>query len=934
MKALRKLLLWLGPLLPLTVLQARAETVYWSDGFETNVASHWVVTAPGVWQVGAPTAGPAINTGGYRTHSGANCAFTQNYAANRDSLLICNNYNGTNTLLVPPADQYPRLRFWHWYSLASAGGIVEISTNLGTNWIQISPNYPNVNTTTGGGIWSRPSIDLSAYAGQRVQFAFNFFGASGNNLGWYVDDVAVVTGVPALNFPESFESGPGDWSVDFGTWEIGHPTSGPDAAHTGTNCAGTILAGNFPPYVNTRLISPIFLVPSNSPALNFWHWYNFGGDAQGFVEISTDGSTWNQLSPNYYQYGNTGGAWTNVVLDLSTYVGQKVQVAFHFGSGATGSAPGWYIDDLNITVSPPPPGLTVPGPQTIYAGQTLTVTNFATNSFLPNAVYTFSEPPLFTNVFGLPSLSTNYWVATNGVLTWTNTGINHGRLTWTNDSVTPGTNVIYIAVTDDRSPPISTTNSFDLIILPPPPPTLTVPGTQAILPGQTLIVTNSATNTYLPGSTFTYGLAVASTNFWINATNGVLAWTNTAVLPGTNLVYVQVTDNSIPPLSTTNSFAIVVALPPLLEVPATQTLHAGQTLATTLAATNPFLPASVFTYRLPAPSTNYWITPAGVLTWTNTGVRNNALVWTNSSVAPGTNIIYVTVTDNSSPGLSATSNFDLVILPPLPPVLTVPTNQTIYAGQTLIVTNTATNSVLPACSFTFGASGSANLDLSNLATNGVLRWATTVTQPAGTFTNIVTVVDNSVPPLAATNSFLVTVSNPPPPTLNLSVPGTSYIYAGQTLVVTISATNSVLPNDTYSYLLIGPVPGNVDQSNLAANGVLKWTPTAAQASSQYNFSVVATDKQLNSLHASAAFTVFVLPTPSPTLTAALARPGAGGFQFTLDTVPDSTWRIDASTNLVAWRPVFTNMADASGSLQFTDLFATNFLERYYRAVVP
>jgi hypothetical protein len=449
-----------------------------------------------------------------------------------------------------------------------------------------------------------------------------------------------------------------------------------------------------------------------------------------------------------------------------------------------------------------------------------------------------------------------------------------------------------------------------------------------------LIVTNSATNTYLPGSTFTYGLAVASTNFWINATNGVLAWTNTAVLPGTNLVYVQVTDNSIPPLSTTNSFAIVVALPPLLEVPATQTLHAGQTLATTLAATNPFLPASVFTYRLPAPSTNYWITPAGVLTWTNTGVRNNALVWTNSSVAPGTNIIYVTVTDNSSPGLSATSNFDLVILPPLPPVLTVPTNQTIYAGQTLIVTNTATNSVLPACSFTFGASGPANLDLSNLATNGVLRWATTVTQPAGTFTNIVTVVDNSVPPLAATNSFLVTVSNPPPPTLNLSVPGTSYIYAGQTLVVTISAANSVLPNDTYSYLLIGPVPGNVDQSNLAANGVLKWTPTAAQASSQYNFSVVATDKQLNSLHASAAFTVFVLPTPSPTLTAALARPGAGGFQFTLDTVPDSTWRIDASTNLVAWRPVFTNMADASGSLQFTDLFATNFLERYYRAVVP
>jgi len=921
MKALRKLLLCLVPLLPLTAMQARAETVYWSDDFETNAASRWTVN--GTWHIGAPTAGPAINGAGYRTHSDTNCASTQNYANNVDSRLICTNYNGTNVLQVPPAFQYPRLRFWQWYNLANALGYVEISTNLSinsTNWIQIAPTSLNIG---GGGVWSRPSIDLSAYAGQAVLLAFHFTsgGCCGNALGWFVDDVAVVTGQPGLTFPESFESGLGDWSVDRGTWEVGTPTSGPRSAHTGTNCAATVLAGNYANSVDTQLISPPFNVPSNNPSLQFWHWFDFN-NALGYVEVSTDsGVSWTQISPTYINI-NSGGLWTNVSLNMSAYAGQTIQTAFHFTSGGSYTAPGWYVDDLSFVAAPV---LSVPGTQKIYAGQTLTVTNSATNSFLPNALYRFSLPSVFT---------TNYWIATNGVLNWTNTGIIHGALIWTNDSVAPGTNIIYVTATDNSSPPYSVTNSFDLVFLPPPPPILTVPGTQVIVPGQTLIVTNSATNTYLPGSTFTYGLAVASTNFWINATNGVLAWTNTAVLPGTNLVYVQVTDNSIPPLSTTNSFAIVVALPPLLEVPATQTLHAGQTLATTLAATNPFLPASVFTYRLPAPSTNYWITPAGVLTWTNTGVRNNALVWTNSSVAPGTNIIYVTVTDNSSPGLSATSNFDLVILPPLPPVLTVPTNQTIYAGQTLIVTNTATNSVLPACSFTFGASGPANLDLSNLATNGVLRWATTVTQPAGTYTNIVTVVDNSVPPLAATNSFLVTVSNPPPPTLNLSVPGTSYIYAGQTLVVTISATNSVLPNDTYSYLLIGPVPGNVDQSNLAANGVLKWTPTAAQASSQYDFSVVATDKQLNSLHASTAFTVFVLPTPSPTLTAALARPGAGGFQFTLDTVPDSTWRIDASTNLVAWRPVFTNMADASGSLQFTDLFATNFLERYYRAVVP
>jgi hypothetical protein len=88
------------------------------------------------------------------------------------------------------------------------------------------------------------------------------------------------------------------------------------------------------------------------------------------------------------------------------------------------------------------------------------------------------------------------------------------------------------------------------------------------------------------------------------------------------------------------------------------------------------------------------------------------------------------------------------------------------------------------------------------------------------------------------------------------------------------------------------------------------------------------------LHASTNFTVYVLPTPSPTLTVAAARPGAGGFSFAFSTVPDSTWRIDASTNLVVWRPVLTNLADPNGSLMFTDRFATNFVERYYRAVVP
>ena len=227
--------LW-GAALLLAASQGRTETALWSDDFEANAASRW--TNNGVWHIGSPTAGPATNSNGFRTYSGTNCASTQNYPYSKDARLVCTNYNGTNWLAIPATNQSPRLRFWQWfnyevaYNNPNALGYVEIYN--GTGWQQISPTYePPVGNAsyTGGGVWSRPSIDLSPYAGQSVQIAFHFTsgGCVGNALGWFVDDVAVVTNAPVLNLPESFETGSksNDWAVDYGTWQIGKPTGGP-----------------------------------------------------------------------------------------------------------------------------------------------------------------------------------------------------------------------------------------------------------------------------------------------------------------------------------------------------------------------------------------------------------------------------------------------------------------------------------------------------------------------------------------------------------------------------------------------------------------------------------------------------------------------------------------------------------------------------------
>src|SRR5882724_9656119 len=230
----------LSALFCLITLFAHADVVVWQENFDDGDAYDRWGPENGVWQIGSPTDGPATNSLDYRTHSGPNCAttgLTANYPAFADSRLI-----RIAAFVVPAATNYPRLRFWQWYRVAGAYcnpycdegsyGYVEIKIGTGS-WQQISPNY----TSTSSDIWSRPALDLSPYAGKTIQLAFHFHSARNSALGWFVDDVALVTGTPVFNGGEGFELGLGDWSTESGTWEVGVPSNGPQAAYGGTNCA-------------------------------------------------------------------------------------------------------------------------------------------------------------------------------------------------------------------------------------------------------------------------------------------------------------------------------------------------------------------------------------------------------------------------------------------------------------------------------------------------------------------------------------------------------------------------------------------------------------------------------------------------------------------------------------------------------------------------
>ncbi|BBO84834.1 hypothetical protein DSCO28_54000 [Desulfosarcina ovata subsp. sediminis] len=312
----------------------------------------------GVWQVGTPTAGPES------AYDGDQCAGTvldgsyPEYSS--DSRLI----SPTLTLPTVSGSEEIHLRFWQWFSYYPYGvnssndyGQVQISTDNGQSWVGVGNRSQDYNHG-----WSMCSIDLTAYAGQQVRIAFyHVEDPAYSGLGWYIDDVQIITKVPEFG-DGTFESGWGDWYADRGVWQVGTPTSGPGSAYSGTQCAGTVLGGSYPKYTDSRLISPTITLPivsgSEAILLRFWQWfsyYPYGSNYSydyGRVQISTDnGQSWISVGNRIqdYSYG-----WSLCPIDLTPYAGQQVRIAFYHVEDSDQTGSGWYIDDVELTNLMPP----------------------------------------------------------------------------------------------------------------------------------------------------------------------------------------------------------------------------------------------------------------------------------------------------------------------------------------------------------------------------------------------------------------------------------------------------------------------------------------------------------------------------------------------------------------------------------------------------
>lgn len=223
--------------------------------------------------------------------------------------------------------------------------------------------------------WTRPLLDLSAYAGQTVQLSFYLYtrdlvGGDDTGPGWYIDEVLVETGAYVYNNPEDWESGFDDWYVDYGTWEVGAPTTGPGSAYSGSGqCVATKLGSNYYDRVSSRLISPSFAVADTpEPLLRFRHWYSFSNGDYGQVQIRKigDSAGWQTLEQYSGYIGMT--EWSTLTrIELTDFAGEEVQLAFHLYSldlvGGNDTGPGWFVDNIDVAIAQTddPPIIVCPG---------------------------------------------------------------------------------------------------------------------------------------------------------------------------------------------------------------------------------------------------------------------------------------------------------------------------------------------------------------------------------------------------------------------------------------------------------------------------------------------------------------------------------------------------------------------------------------------
>ena len=316
---------------------------------------------------------------------------------------------------------------------------------------------------------------------------------------------------------------------------------------------------------------------------------------------------------------------------------------------------------------------------------------------------------------------------------------------------------------DPVNPNLTATNSFNITVnevnVAPILETIDPQTVNELVP---LIVTNAATEPNVHSVTTGYGLVNPPTGATID-TNGVITWTpQQNQSPGSYVLTTIVTncnpyDPANPSLTATNSFNVTVNevnVAPILTVIDDQNAIPLVPFTVTNAATEPNIHSVTTGYSLVSPPAGASIDTNGVISWTP---NPNQGLSTNVSDDCGDELSTLTTRSirASRPRTTSTSSSARPTLRRFFPRRIMSALMSTFCWWS--PTRPPTRTFRPTCSPTSLVSPPSGAAID---TNGVITWTPGESAESNANTIITVVTDDGVPPLSATNSFNVTVTDP------------------------------------------------------------------------------------------------------------------------------------------------------------------------------
>lgn len=186
------------------------------------------------------------------------------------------------------------------------------------------------------------------------------------------------------------------------------------------------------------------------------------------------------------------------------------------------------------------------------------------------------------------------------------------------------------------------------------------------------------------------------------------------------------------------------------------------------------------------------------------------------------------------------------------PVLDSVADQEVEEGTLLALTVTAADPDSPPQTLTFSLDPAAPSG-AVISSTGEFTWTPSETHGPGTYTVPVRVADDGTPPLSATLTFVVTVSEVNARPIPTGLPPQS-VNEGSTLSLQLSATDTDIPAQSLTYSF---GPGNPEGVAVSASGSFSWSPSEAQGPGNYTVSVVLVDNGVPPLSATNTFSITV-----------------------------------------------------------------------------